>query len=136
MKVEDCGVVDLPTFGDERGKLTFAEQLRHVPFEVRRAFWIHGVPEGAERGAHAHKACHQFLVCLAGSVEVELQDGTGVRAVRLDRASVGLHIPPMIWASQSFGADSVLLVFASDPYDEADYHRDHAIWLDAVRSSS
>lgn len=130
MKVEDCRVHELPKITDVRGNLTFVESERHVPFPVRRVFYLYDIPTGASRGAHAHRQQHQFLICLSGSFDVELDDGTDRARVHLNRPWKGLHIPPSIWAAEvNFDAGSVCVVLASEHYDEADYIREYADFL-------
>ena len=110
------------------------EAEAHVPFPIRRFFFIHHVVPGAARASHAHRACHQFLVALAGSMLVEVDDGAARRRERLERPNLGLYVPPMIWVDVSdFSADGVLGVLASHPYDEADYIRDRGVFDAAVR---
>jgi hypothetical protein len=131
--VDDCQLVTLPKISDHRGNLTFAEGDRHIPFPVARAFWIYDIPSGVSRGAHAHRALQQFLVCLSGGLDVQLDDGTRQRTVHLNRPWIGLHIPPMIWASEgNFDTNTAYVVFASAAYDESDYFRDYADFLAAV----
>lgn len=128
--VESCRVIDLPKITDARGNLTFVEGNRHVPFDVKRVFYLYDVPTGESRGAHAHREQHQFLICLSGSFDVELDDGRTRTSVHLNRPWKGLHIPPMIWAAEvNFDAHSVCLVLASDVYDEADYIRSYDDFL-------
>ena len=115
----------LPTPEDLRGKLTYGEIGDHVPFEVKRYFVVHGVPDERIRGEHAHRTLHQFLVCLAGSCRVMTDDGSIRQDHVLDSPSKGLHIQPMIWSTQyAFTRDAVLLVLASERYDSSDYIRD------------
>lgn len=126
MSVLDCHIIELPKIADPRGNLTFIEGGRHVPFEIKRVFYLYDVPTGEDRGAHAHKELHQFLVCLAGSFDVSIDDGISRQTVHLNRPWKGLHIPPMIWASEvNFDPGSVCLVLASAPYLESDYYRDY-----------
>lgn len=128
--VESCRVIDLPKINDARGNLTFVEGNRHVPFDVKRVFYLYDVPTGESRGAHAHREQHQFLICLSGSFDVELDDGRTRTTVHLNRPWKGLHIPPMIWAAEvNFDPNSVCLVLASDVYDEADYIRSYDDFL-------
>ena len=135
-RVTDCALIDLPKITDPRGNLTFIEGERHVPFEVRRVFYLYDVPTGSDRGAHAHRNLHQFLICLSGSFDVALDDGRENALVHLNRPWKGLHVPPMIWASQiHFDPGSVCLVLASAAYDEADYIRDYDTYLRAVRGA-
>ena len=124
--VDQCTLVELPKISDPRGNLTFIEGGGHVPFDIERVFYLYDVPTGTDRGAHAHRQLHQFLVCLSGSFDVALDDGRSRRTVHLNRPWVGLHIPPMIWASEvNFDPGSVCLALASAPYDEDDYIRDY-----------
>ena len=124
--VDDCQLVELPKITDLRGNLTFAESDRHVPFPIRRVFYLYDVPTGASRGAHAHREQHQFLVCLSGSFDVMLDDGGRQNLVHLNRPWKGLHIPPMIWAAEvNFDPGTVCLVLASDLYREPDYIREY-----------
>jgi hypothetical protein len=120
-------LLPLPTHTDARGSLTYFEAGRQIPFPIRRAYTIYGVAPGAGRGHHAHRACRQILVCVAGAVTVVLDDGTGERRVRVDRPDRGVPIEPMEWHTlEGFAPGTVCLVLASHPYDEADYIRDRA----------
>lgn len=115
-----------------RGSLTFVESDNQLPFAIQRVFYLYDVPTGEGRGAHAHKTLHQFLICLSGSFDVLLDDGTAQTAVHLNRPWQGLHIPPMIWAAErNFDPGSLCLVLASASYDEADYLRDYDQFLAA-----
>lgn len=116
----------MPLFGDIRGSLTAGEFGRAIPFQPKRYFMVFGVPSVETRGEHAHRACHQFLVCVHGSVNVVADDGRRRREFVLDRPDLGLHLPPMVWGIQyKYSADAVLLVFASEFYDADDYIRDY-----------
>jgi acetyltransferase-like isoleucine patch superfamily enzyme len=109
---------------DLRGSLTAGEFAEDLPFAPQRYFMVYDVPTQEVRGEHAHRQCHQFLVCIRGSVVVLLDNGSRRREVTLDRVDIGLHMPPMIWGTQyRYTADAILLVFASHPYDPADYIR-------------
>ena len=120
----------LRTAEDMRGKLSVGEVPADVPFTPQRFFLVHGVPSGETRGAHAHRACEQFLVCIAGACSVVVDDGTHRAEVRLDSPGLGLYLPHMVWGIQyKYTADAVLLVLASLPYDSADYIRDYDTWL-------
>lgn len=132
--IDQCRIIELPKITDPRGNLTFLEGGKHIPFEIKRVFYLYDVPTGGDRGAHAHKSLHQFLICLSGSFDVQLDDGKERRVVHLNRPWKGLHIPPMIWASEvSFDPGSVCLVMASDVYNESDYIRNYDEFLKAVK---
>ena len=132
MLISDCKLIELPKLLDPRGKLTFIEGGRHIPFDIKRVFYLYDVPTGEDRGAHAHKKLDQFLVCLSGSFDVSLDDGVNKSLIHLNRPWQGLHIPPMIWAAEiNFDPGSLCLVMASMAYDEADYHRNYDDFLDA-----
>ena len=125
----DCSVIGLPKIKDPRGNLTFVENNKHIPFEVKRIFYLYDIPGGESRGAHAHKECHQFLIATSGAFHVLLNDGISTKTVELNRPYIGLHIPPGIWASEiNFSSGSNCLVLASHEYDESDYIRDYNIY--------
>jgi hypothetical protein len=125
-RVSDCVLIEFPTVPDPRGSLTFLEGARHIPFEIKRVFYLYDVPTAESRGAHAHRTLQQVLICLAGSIDVDLDDGFEHRMVHLNRPWMGLYIPPMIWDTETrFAPGTVCLVLASGYYDEADYLRDY-----------
>lgn len=124
----------LPFVDDLRGQLSFAEIERHVPFAVRRYFLVFGVTSERIRGEHAHKALHQFLVCVHGRCHVVADDGVDRQEFVLDSPARALYLPPMVWAVQyKHSADAVLLALASDYYDASDYIRDYSEFLAACR---
>lgn len=130
--IDDCRIVELPRITDPRGNLTFLEGSRHIPFDIARVFYLYDLPTGESRGAHAHRQLQQFLICLAGSFDVMLDDGRAKSRVHLNRPWKGLLIPPMIWAAEEmFDPGSVCLVLASALFDEADYIRDYGEFLAA-----
>lgn len=125
MPIEDCRMIELPKIIDPRGNLTFIEGSRHVPFEIKRVFYLYDVPGGAERGGHAHYSLEQFMVAMSGSFDVVLDDGTQHKRVHLNRSYYGVYIPPLIWREMdNFSSGSVCMVLASALYDEKDYIRD------------
>jgi acetyltransferase-like isoleucine patch superfamily enzyme/dTDP-4-dehydrorhamnose 3,5-epimerase-like enzyme len=127
----------LPQFRDIRGALTAAEFPRDLPFVPRRHFVVHGVPSQETRGEHAHRHCHQFLICVHGSVRVLADDGRQRQEFVLDAPSLGLYLPAMVWGTQHrYSADAVLLVFASDPYDADDYIRSYDAFLAALSAGA
>ncbi len=129
-----CFVHELPQVEDLRGNLSVVEFQKDVPFDVKRCFWVYGVPGREVRGEHAHVECHQFVMCVAGSVQLVLDNGHERAQVSLDRPSMGVHIPPMTWGIQyKYSDDAVLVVFASHLYDANDYIRDYGSFLHQVR---
>jgi len=123
----------MPLIEDMRGNLIAAEVGRTVPFVPQRYFIVLDVPSAEVRGEHAHRTCHQFLVCVRGAVTVVVDDGRQREEFRLDSPVLGLHVPPRVWATQyAYSTDAALLVFASDHYDAADYIRDYDEFLAAV----
>jgi len=127
----------MPLVQDMRGNLTAGEFEKHVPFPVQRYFMVFGVPSLEVRGEHAHRECHQFLICVRGSVSVVADDGHAREEFRLDDPTAGLYLPPMTWGIQyRYSADSLLLVFASHYYDAADYIRDYGEFVALARARS
>lgn len=126
-RVAGVGLYQMPRVADIRGSLTVGEFERTIPFAVKRYFMVFDVPSAETRGEHAHRECHQFLICVRGSCAVVADDGHNRQEFLLDRPDVGIHLPPMIWGIQyKYSADAVLLVFASHYYDSADYIRDYS----------
>lgn len=137
MDIEQCRLIELPKISDPRGNLTFVEAGRHAPFDIRRVYYLYDVPGGASRAAHGHKALHQLMIAMSGSFDVTLDDGRDKRKVHLNRSYYGLYIPPMIWRDlDNFSSGSVCMVLASEHFDEADYFRDYARFLEAVGAST
>ena len=128
--VFNCSLIMLPKINNRKGNITPIQNSIEVPFGIKRIFYLYDVPGGESRGSHAHKQCHQFLVSASGSFEVLLNDGKVQRLVQLNRPYIGLHIPPMIWASEvNFSSGAICLVFASEFYEENDYIRDYQEFL-------
>lgn len=125
--VGDVTLLRLPVVNDVRGNLSVGEFGQDIPFIPKRYFMVFDVPSLETRGEHAHRECHQFLICVRGQCTVIVDDGQTRREVVLDHLSVGLHLPPMTWGVQyRYSAEAALLVFASHHYDPADYIRDYA----------
>ncbi|MBV6451479.1 MAG: UDP-3-O-(3-hydroxymyristoyl)glucosamine N-acyltransferase [Anaerolineales bacterium] len=136
LPIAGAHLMRLPKISDLRGNLTFAETPGLLPFQPRRFFLIYDVPGKDVRGEHAHKELHQFLICIKGNCSVVLDNGKDRYEVLLDDPTLGLHIPPMIWATEyKFSSDAALLVFASDIYKAEDYIRDYGDYLKAVSKS-
>jgi UDP-2-acetamido-3-amino-2,3-dideoxy-glucuronate N-acetyltransferase len=124
----------MPRFADLRGALSAGEFARDLPFVPERYFLVFDVPSRETRGEHAHRRCHQFLVCVHGSVRVLADDGRRRREFVLDAPDRGLHLPPMVWGTQyMYSSDAVLLVFASHAYDADDYIRSYDEFVALVR---
>jgi hypothetical protein len=130
LTVYDCSLITLPKIKNRAGNITPIQNSKEIPFDIKRVFYLYDVPGGESRGAHAHKECHQFLVAASGSFEVLLNDGKIQRMVQLNKPDVGLHIPPMIWASEiNFSSGAICLVLASEQYNETDYIRNYENFL-------
>jgi len=135
MKIElptifDCAVITLPSIKNRAGNITPVHNSAEIPFDIKRIFYLYDVPGGESRGAHAHKECHQFLIAAGGSFEVLLDDGKSQKVIQLNRPYTGLHIPPMIWASEiNFSSGSICLSLASHLYNENDYIREYSKYL-------
>ena len=132
--VQEKLLFDLPLRPDPRGNLNFVEGSKHVPFDIKRIFYIYDVPEGGSRGAHAHKELFQFLIPIAGSFQVSMDNGKSQVTIDLNNASQGLLIPPMIWAHEhNFTKGCVCLVLTNDYYKEHDYIREYSDFLEATK---
>jgi dTDP-4-dehydrorhamnose 3,5-epimerase-like enzyme len=127
MRIANCKIVELPKILDARGNLTFIEENHHIPFAIKRCYWIYDVPGGEFRGSHAYQTLNEFIVALSGSFEVVLDDGLEKKTFFLNRSYYGLFVPSMIWRSlQNFSTNSLCLILASDQYNAGDYIRDYA----------
>ncbi len=136
MSLDDCRLIELPKIHDPRGNLTFIEQNRHIPFDIRRVYYLYDVPGGAERGGHAHREMHQFIVAMSGSFDIILDDGKRKVRHHLNRSYYGIYVCPMIWRElDNFSSGAVCLSLASTLYDEADYFRDYQDFLKALQGT-
>lgn len=135
MNIKDCHIIELPKITDPRGNLTFIEGGgRHVPFDIKRVYYLYDVPGGAERGGHGHKGLHQLIIAMSGSFDVVLDDGCEKKRFHLNRSYYGLYVCPMIWRElDNFSSGSVCMVLASNLYDEDDYYRDYDSFIKAAR---
>ena len=137
MPISDCRIIELPKIEDARGSLTFLEGGDHIPFEIRRAYYLYDVPGGSVRGSHAHKELHQFFVAMSGSFDVVLHDGESERRFHLNRSYYGLYVCPMTWRTlDNFSSGAVCMVFASEIFSEEDYIRDKSEFIRAVQGAS
>jgi hypothetical protein len=137
MPADPCRLIDLPRINDPRGNLTFVEGDRHVPFAIKRIFYLYDVPAGSERGGHALKRCHQFLIAMSGSFRVTVSDGRERQQFYLNRSYCGLYLPPLLWREMDdFSPGSVCLVLASECYCEQDYYRDYEEFMNFMWSKT
>lgn len=135
MSIEDCKIVELPKITDPRGNLSFIEGGQHIPFEIKRVYYLYDVPGGSDRGSHAHKNLHQFVVAMSGSFDVVLDDGKEKKRFQLNRSYYGLYVCPMMWRDlDNFSSGAVCMVLASAHYDEADYIRDYDQFVAAAQT--
>ena len=133
MPAEECRLINLPRINDPRGNLTFIESEKHIPFEIKRVYYLYDVPGGAVRAGHSHKTLHQFLIAISGSFDVSVDNGQRKKKFHLNRSYYGLYIPPMNWREiDNFSSGSVCLALASDFFDETDYYRQYSEFKQAV----
>ena len=120
-------IINLPKILDERGNLSFVEGENHIPFKIKRTYWIYDVPGGEVRGGHAYKTLHEFIIAISGSFDVVLDNGKDKKTFSLNRSYFGLYVPNMIWRQlENFSTNSLCLILASEDYDPGDYIRDYA----------
>jgi dTDP-4-dehydrorhamnose 3,5-epimerase-like enzyme len=132
--IDACHVIELPRISDPRGNLTFIEGGKHVPFAIKRVYYLYDVPGGATRAGNGHKSLQQLVIAMSGSFDLVLDDGRNKKRIHLNRSYYGLYIPPMIWREiDNFSSGSICLALASDYYDEADYYRGYEVFLAASR---
>lgn len=126
MTVEDARIIELPKFLDVRGNLSFAEQNNHIPFEIKRTYWIYDVPGGEDRGGHAFKENQEFVIALSGAFDVVVDDGSTKKSFTLNRSYYGLYIPKGLWRTmENFSTNAFALEFGSIPFSVEDYIYDY-----------
>ena len=134
LDVGDCRMLDFPVFPDRRGNLTFVEGMRHVPFDIKRVYYLYDVPGGEERGGHAHRQLEQVIIAMSGSFDVVLDDGSARAEITLNRSYFGVYVSRMVWRELvNFSSGSVCLVLASRPYEAEDYLYDYDEFAAAAR---
>lgn len=134
MRIDDCKIITLPKISDPRGNLTFVEGGNHIPFDIKRVYYLYDVPAGSDRGSHAHINLHQVMIAISGSFDVTLDDGTKKNKFTLNKPFNGLYIPPLMWRYlDNFSSGSVCVVFASDFYKTEDYIHNYSEFLSVVR---
>lgn len=128
--MEKNRIINLPKIFDPRGNLTFVEGLNHIPFEIKRVYWIYDVPGGETRGGHAYRENEEFVIALSGSFDVVLDDGKAKHTFSLNRSYYGVYAPKGMWRQMlNFSTNSLALVLASTQYDETDYIYDYCDFL-------
>lgn len=126
MLLDNPRIIQLPKFVDSRGNLSYIEQVNHVPFEIKRTYWIYDVPGGEERGGHAFKKNNEFIVALSGAFDVLIDDGEQKRIFTLNRSYYGLYVPAGLWREMNnFSTNSLALILSSIDYNAEDYIRDY-----------
>lgn len=126
-------LIDLPKIIDVRGNLSFVEQCQHIPFEIKRSFWIYDVPGGTSRGGHAYKESMEFIIALSGSFDVVLDNGIDSKVFHLNRSYYGLLVPKMFWRKmENFSTNSLALVLSSTEFSEEDYIRDYKLFKNST----
>ena len=136
MRIDDCRTIELPVVADPQGDLAFAEGESHVPFSIARVFYVYDVPAQAARGGHAHRVLEQAVFCLAGRMEIVVDDGARRREFVLDDPRRGVYLPPMVWHDiGGFSPGTVYLALASAEFDEGDYIRDRDEFLRTARAA-
>ena len=126
IKISACKIINLPKILDVRGNLSFAEEISHIPFNIKRSYWIYDVPGGEQRGGHSYKNNMEFIVALSGSFDVIVDDGLEQKIFSLNRSYYGLYVPNGLWRKMdNFSTNSLALVLASTPYDSSDYIYDY-----------
>jgi len=126
MKVSNVNLIELPRFNDPRGNLSFVEQNKHIPFEIKRTYWIYDVPGGEARGGHAYINTNEFIIAISGSFDVTIDDGNEKKTFTLNRSYYGLYIPKGLWRTiENFSTNSLALEFADTKYNPDDYVHDY-----------
>lgn len=130
MSIHDAKIIDLPKFLDARGNLSFAENFKQIPFEIKRTYWLYDVPGGESRGGHAYYTNEEFIIAMSGSFDVVLDDGKERKVFPLNRSYYGLYVPAGLWRDmENFSTNAVALEFGSIHYDEVDYIYDYDEFL-------
>jgi len=130
MSKSEYKLISLPKISDRKGSLTFIENDKHIPFKIKRIYYLYNIPSAKERGSHAHKGLHQFVIALSGSFDIVLSNGVKKKKFHLNRPHQGLYISPMTWQELSnFSSEAVCLVCASEFYDEKDYIRSYKVFV-------
>lgn len=134
MKIKDSKIIEFPKILDERGNLSFLEEGSHIPFEVKRSYWIYDVPGGEVRGGHSYKENQEIIIAISGSFDVVLNDANSKRVISLNRSYYGLYVPAGIWRHmENFSTNSLAFIVASTDYNEEDYQRNFELYEQEVK---
>ncbi|AJQ26089.1 sugar 3,4-ketoisomerase [Pelosinus fermentans] len=134
MSVKDCHIIEFPKVSDPRGNLTFVENSRQIPFDIKRVFYLYDVPGGETRAEHANIKLQQILIAMSGSFDVVVDDGYAKKTFTLNRSFYGLYIPGMIWRGlENFSSGSICMALTDDYYNATDYYRDYSAFVTAVK---
>ncbi len=133
--LNNCKTINLPKIKNERGDLTFIEANNHIPFKIKRIYYIYNVPEGESRGNNAFKTLQKLIIAISGSFDIILDDGFNRKSFTLNKSNCGLYIPPMIWHKlENFSSGSVCLILVSEFYDEKSYIKDYLVFKKIIRN--
>lgn len=137
MTINNCKIIELPKFLDARGNLSFAENFKQIPFEIKRTYWLYDVPGGISRGGHGEKGNEELIIALSGSFEIYVDDGTESKTFTLNRSYYGLYIPKGLWREiKEFSTNALALEFGSIPYDVNDYIRDYSEFKEYAKTQN
>lgn len=137
MSIQNCRIIELPKISDPRGNLSFIEGSRHIPFEIKRTFYMYDIAQDEERGGHAHNKLEQFIVAMSGKFDVVIDDGFQKKTFTLDNPHTGLYMPALTWCDlNNFSEGAVCMALVSDYYYEADYYRNYDEFLTAVKKGA
>ena len=134
MPISDCRIINLPKICDDRGNLTFIENLNHIPFDIRRVYYLYNIPETKSRGAHGHIGLEQLVIAISGAFDITLDDADTKKTFHLNSPEYGLYVSKGIWRNiNNFSTNAVCLVLASHPYDESDYIRNYDEFIELMK---
>lgn len=132
--LKNCKKLSFPKISDDRGNLTFIENQNHIPFDIKRVYYLYDVPGGEKRAGHAHKALHQIFISMSGSFDLNLDDGHERTTFHMNRSFWGVYVCPMIWRDiDNFSSGSTCMVLASEKYDESDYIRNYSDFINLLK---
>ena len=124
--IEEAKLIDLPKILDERGNLSFIEAPQHIPFDIKRVYWIYDVPGGEQRGGHAYKNLYELIIAISGSFDLTIDTGSEIQKFNLNRSYTAVYVPKMVWRSlDNFSTNALCLILASEDYNEEDYIRNY-----------